>query len=153
MSREIDPLTTPLAYIPSGENDLFDISEHGLQSAYQRESNTSEFEIFSLESTEPIQNVEDWYEKTFNSVKNEQNNEYYKIENDILYQRFDKIKNPFENEWKICVSPKNRAEVLHEQHDSILASHPGYFKTLHRIQRLYYWPKMAKHVYNHVNKC
>lgn len=44
-------------------------------------------------------------------------------------------------------------DVMNEQHDAILASHPGVLKTLRRIQNVYYWPKMIHEITDYVNKC
>lgn len=94
-----------------------------------------------------------WYTKLYETVKSDPQNEHYKIVENVLYHRFDKIKNIFENEWKICVPEENRADVFQEHHESILASHPGVYKTLRRIQNVYYWPKMSQKVHEYVSKC
>lgn len=50
--------------------------------------------------------------------------------------------------------PKDvRSAVLHECHDNILAAHGGYLKTLHRIQRQYFWPKMRNEIAKYIGRC
>lgn len=137
--------------------ELYDFSQSIVENAKMEGSNAKENrkirEICLIEVAKFSETHDEWYAKMFDSVKNGQNSENYMIKNTILYHRFDKCQNPFENEWKICVPSENRSDAIFEQHDSILASHPGYFKTLRRLQNIYYWPKMAKHVYEYVRKC
>lgn len=134
LSREIDAITTPYMEI-------------------HIEAIESQFEISVVDIVNVTESQDKWYVDLFESVKAEPSNEYFKIENNVLYHRFDKIKNPFENEWKVCVPEENRLNVLKEQHNAILASHPGIMKTLRRIQSVYYWPKMANEIVNYVMKC
>lgn len=135
LSREIDLMSTP---------SIFDYS-------YEFECN--EMYISTVDIIDVSKTQDDWYSKTFESIKSDPKNENFKIVNDILYHRFDKIKKVYENEWKICVPQENRLDVLKEQHDSVLASHPGVYKTVHRIQNLYYWPKMTAQINEYVRKC
>lgn len=169
LSQNIDPQCTPWANIEMNTSELLNLSESMLITATENKiaipheicivemlTNPIDYianEICALKTDRNTNKKIEWYTKTFESVREGQSNEYFKIENDILYHRFDKIKNPFENEWKICVPIENRIEKIYEQHDSILASHPGYFRTLNRLQNLYYWPKMARQIYEYVGKC
>ena len=41
-------------------------------------------------------------------------------------------------------------EVIQKHHDSLVAGHPGYEKTLDLLQRNYYWPRMATTVKEYV---
>lgn len=90
---------------------------------------------------------------TYEAVESGKITEYFKIVNGTLYHRSDKCKSIFENKWRICVPFENYIDVIKEQHDSILASHPGIYKTINRIQSIYYWPKMAKYIHDYVSKC
>lgn len=134
LCREIDMITTPYAFAQAIDKNY-----------------KSEIAIIDIINVTKSQDA--WYVDAYNSVTVDSNNKYFKIVDNILYHRFDKLKNPYENEWKICVPAENRIDVIKEQHDAILASHPGYFKTLHRIQIKYYWPKMAHQICEYVNKC
>lgn len=133
LSREIDLLSTPsiqtftLEAVNTDPDFLVDDC---------KQSNISVIEI--LESSK---SQDEWYLKLFESIQSDnEKNDNFKIMDGIMYHRFDKIKSPLENDWKICVPKENRADVLNEQHDSVLASHPGIFKTIRRIQNVYYWP-------------
>lgn len=110
--------------------------------------NTEVIDIVDISNTQ-----DEWYKKNFEFASCNPENEYFKIVDGILYHRFDKLKRGFENEWKICVPSENRKDVFHEHHDSVLASHPGIYRTLRRIQNVYYWPKMMTQVHDYVNKC
>ena len=43
--------------------------------------------------------------------------------------------------------------VLQQVHDSPLGGHSGFLKTLHRVQRDFYWPGMRSNVKKHVREC
>lgn len=148
LSRELDLNTTPSVSFHSSECEHFESFSLSNSELNFTQSNMSVVEILDKSKTQ-----DGWYRKQFEQTESDPNNEYFKIENEILYHRFDKIKNIFENEWKICVPQENRSEVLKEQHDSVLASHPGIFKTIRRIQSLYYWPKMTQEITEYVQKC
>ena len=44
-------------------------------------------------------------------------------------------------------------EVIQKHHDSLVARHPGYEKTLDLLQHNYYWPGMATTVKEYVARC
>lgn len=44
-------------------------------------------------------------------------------------------------------------EVLNLCHDSPTVSHQGFTKTLKSIESSFYWPKLYKHVMNHLKTC
>ena len=44
-------------------------------------------------------------------------------------------------------------EVIHKHHDSPIARHPGYKKTLDLLQCNYYWPRMATTVKEYIARC
>ena len=44
-------------------------------------------------------------------------------------------------------------EVIQKHHDSLVARHPGYEKTLDLLQHNYYWPGMATTVKEYVTRC
>ena len=46
-----------------------------------------------------------------------------------------------------------RARLLHEAHDMAISGHLGRDKTLERLQRSYFWPKMAASVHDYVRTC
>lgn len=54
---------------------------------------------------------------------------------------------------KFVVPINDQLLVLKESHDSPLAAHQGFFKTLKRIREKYYWPGMANDVKNFVKAC
>ena len=46
-----------------------------------------------------------------------------------------------------------RKEVVTSFHDSLLASHPGFFKTLHLIKEHYWWPGMTIFLKKYIDGC
>lgn len=53
----------------------------------------------------------------------------------------------------INVSPEDVPQILKENHDSTLAGHPGYHRTVSRIQNNYYWPNMHKNIREYIKNC
>ena len=43
--------------------------------------------------------------------------------------------------------------VLQQVHDSPLGGHPGYLKTLHRLQKDFYWSGLRQDLKQYVRKC
>lgn len=55
--------------------------------------------------------------------------------------------------WKLWV-PKSLADnLISNAHDPSLASHPGVGKTLEKLKRFFYWPKMGSQVIEFVRQC
>lgn len=46
-----------------------------------------------------------------------------------------------------------KAAILQQVHDSPLRGHSGFLKTLHRVQRDFYWPSLRTNVKRHVREC
>ena len=46
-----------------------------------------------------------------------------------------------------------RTRILHEAHDVDVSGHMGTAKTLERVKRLYYWPKITKSTSDYVRSC
>lgn len=161
LSREIDLETTPEVEIELFNFDILSLANARLQEGLESMDFSAQVEIkedFSselslIEMIDHKQTRDDWYKEKYLQVKNGDLLKNFKIENEILYHRFDRLKNPFGNEWKICVPFENRAQVIAENHDNTLASHPGFLKTLLNIQQKYYWPSMSKETHTHVAKC
>lgn len=54
---------------------------------------------------------------------------------------------------KLVVPIQDQAQVLLDSHNSPLAAHQGFYKTLKRIREKYFWPGMAKDVKEFVQSC
>ena len=46
-----------------------------------------------------------------------------------------------------------KAAVLQQVHDNPLEGHLGFLKTLHRVQKDFYWPGLRSDVKKHVREC
>jgi hypothetical protein len=68
----------------------------------------------------------------------------FRIE-DGLIMRGEQIYVPF--------NKKIMTRILEEAHDIPIAGHVGMNKTLEKISRTFYWPKMHKHIQYYINTC
>lgn len=79
-----------------------------------------------------------------------------KVQNNRVYIRLDLKDHQLMSEipvWKLWL-PKSLVEkILKCEHDEPTAAHGGVRKTLDRISRFYYWPRMAKDVKMFVSQC
>lgn len=55
--------------------------------------------------------------------------------------------------WVLLAPQTSREAILHEYHDSALASHPGMDETLRAVQERFSWDKMRSDVREHVRNC
>ncbi|RYX87722.1 hypothetical protein EON73_00740, partial [bacterium] len=159
LSREIDLDKAPIVNIEMCSFDLLSHSEAMLDDEWSKFylSESIEaivnfpFEINTVEVNDSLESTDNWYGEKYAKAEENKNSKNYKIEKNQLYHRFDSIHKPFELEWKICVPIEEREKVLYEQHDCV--SHPGFLRTLRRIQEMYYWPKQYFQVSEYVSKC
>lgn len=91
-----------------------------------------------------------WYLRTHEQAKQKSTDEY-KIENNELYYKRPATIYNSERTWVICIPREARLNVLREEHDD--RSHPGMYKTIDRIKKLYYWPGIYDSVYKYVRSC
>lgn len=93
------------------------------------------------------------YRRRFERVsKFPDGNAVWKIQDDSHLFRRLKSQNG-SPEWKLYVAETYRTEVMKSCHDEPIAAHLGMFKTLKRVQELYYWPRMRKDVQRYVRSC
>lgn len=79
-----------------------------------------------------------------------------KIVDDIVYKR-TRLRKGFVDEetnlWRLWV-PKSLTELLVEEaHSSDESNHTGIAKTIAKLRRYYFWPKLNKQVHDFVEKC
>ncbi|GLV33346.1 hypothetical protein CBL_08616 [Carabus blaptoides fortunei] len=55
--------------------------------------------------------------------------------------------------WKLVVPPNCRDKIVEQCHDSPLAAHLGFFKTLKRVVERYYCPGMRASILRYVTRC
>lgn len=97
---------------------------------------------------------ESWYFKLKeNVVKYPNENPNYSVVNDILYRYCARGPNEFDPTWKVVIPENERNTIMYECHDSIQSAHGGFYKTLQRIQRSYYWPEMKHDIRKYVQNC
>lgn len=93
---------------------------------------------------------DDWYLQKFNESNSLPN---FKVENDILYYKYDYKLKPFELEWKIVVPIEFIHETFVQEHEETISSHGGFYRTYRRMREKYYFPKMYDTVYKLVKDC
>jgi hypothetical protein len=49
--------------------------------------------------------------------------------------------------------PQLRHDILHNHHDTVIAGHPGRWKTLELVSRNYWWPGISRYVDKYVKSC
>lgn len=80
----------------------------------------------------------------------------WRVESDVLYKRL-KPKYPdledLEQSWKRVVSKAERKEIIRKCHDPPTCGHLGVTKTVDRVARNFYWPKMRTDVAKYVRAC
>lgn len=69
--------------------------------------------------------------------------DYYTVGKTVIWK--DKILVPNNDEIK--------KKILESRHDSVLAGHPGRYRTLELVQRHYHWPGMTKWINKYVDTC
>lgn len=55
--------------------------------------------------------------------------------------------------WKLWVPTSLTENIIKAAHNPSLSAHPGIGKTLEKLRRTYFWPKMSKQVVDFVGKC
>lgn len=55
--------------------------------------------------------------------------------------------------WKLWIPKPLTNKLMEDEHNNVQASHGGIVKTLDRLRRYYYWPRMRQDVQKFVNSC
>ena len=69
---------------------------------------------------------------------------HYTLDQGLLYYKL-----------RLCIPNNNeiKAKILWEAHNSPIAGHGGYVKTLNTVQRSYFWPGLKRYVLQYVIQC
>lgn len=89
-------------------------------------------------------------------VNDENNFPGFRVIDDRIFFRIDARKGDMLNDlpaWKAWIPEGMRSSLIKSEHDVPEGGHGGISKTLERLRRYYYWPKMAKEVHDYVNNC
>lgn len=91
------------------------------------------------------------YDDLLESISNDPNLfPKFKITDNKIFKNVSLRKN---SEWKVYVPKHLRKQILVEKHDSLLAAHQGYSRTLARVKEFYYWPRLYIDVKDYVKRC
>lgn len=55
--------------------------------------------------------------------------------------------------WRLCVPENLQDGAIYKNHNEIIARHLGITKTIARIARTYYWPRMHQDIDKYVRSC
>lgn len=95
-----------------------------------------------------------WYCELKKKIEDDpQKYQQFRVNNNMLYKSCAGNSNQPSANWRIVVPQESRRSVLVDCHDSPLSAHGGYFKTLDRVRRMYYWPKMEVEIRSYVKSC
>lgn len=97
-----------------------------------------------------------WYEALLNKCQmNPEKFTQFRVENRVLYKYCEQGKQSlgYRLSWRVVVPKNERLNVLQQCHDEPMSGHGGFYKTLDRIQRTYFWPKMSNEIRRYVNNC
>jgi len=75
---------------------------------------------------------------------------HFSLNNGVLYYQTREDESP---RLYIPDDEDLRNRVICENHDSVTAGHPGFYKTYIAVREKYYWPKMTKYIQRYVNTC
>lgn len=111
------------------------------------------WEVNILEISE--EHMDEFY---YNKIKELQNAKVpdpeWSIRNGLLYRKLDLKQYPDRHYiWKLYIPEALRPEILRVSHDNPRSGHLGIRKTLYRIKKDYYWPKISEDVKNYVRNC
>lgn len=111
----------------------------------------TEAEINMLEITDKHKN--DWYKTKIQNI-NSNNNDSWMVKNGLLYKKIQmKQYRNEENWWKLYIPETLRQEAMKTCHDNPKAGHFGVRKTLYRVKKDFFWPKMLPDVKHYVKNC
>ena len=78
--------------------------------------------------------------------------EEYFLEDKVLY-RIPSVKNKVDLNIQVVIPKKLVSNALKLSHDSIVSTHMGFLRTLHRARKSFYWPNMTADIRRYVSSC
>lgn len=112
--------------------------------------------VESVEVVSFAQTNDKWYLRLKQHVESDPDKHpQYKIEDDLLYKHcsYRPLRVDQSNSWRLVVPSDKRKDVLISCHDDPLSAHGGRHKTIDRVCRDFYWPKMYDHITDYVRQC
>jgi transposase InsO family protein len=88
--------------------------------------------------------------KVINDLRKQIHKKKFLLKNDILYYSGGRGNR---NRLRVVVPVKSRNKIIEENHDKPTAGHLGVNRTIDRITKNYYWPRMRKSIYHYVQTC
>lgn len=107
-------------------------------------------------SVDTVQVEDTWYVDLETGIRNRPNKfPLFKIQDNFIFKRCAKGRHGIGKfaKWRQVVKPSERKALLLKNHDDPLSAHGGFFKTVDRIKRSFYWPGMDADIREYVSKC
>ena len=98
-----------------------------------------------------IRNSKDLDEKVVKAVEEMKDSNFKKLEGHEWSQEQGLIL--FRGKVYVPKDPEIRREIVKLHHDSVMAGHPGRWKTLELVSRNYWWPGISRYVASYVKGC
>lgn len=110
--------------------------------------------IAVIEITKEAKEADDQYTSLEREVIEEPaKHPMYKVHLGNLYKKNQSGDHDFNGSWKLVVPKSLQQDVIRDCHDEEYAGHGGIYRTLERVKRDYYWPKMAKTIFKYIKNC
>lgn len=111
--------------------------------------------VSTIDTSELAETTDAWYKKLRQDVVFEPDCFLqYKVENNALFKHCSYNSHQMSHpSWRLVVPIEKRADVLKLCHDDPLSAHGGRHKTIDRVSREYYWPKMYGSITAYVRNC
>lgn len=103
-----------------------------------------------------LDNLDNYYVNFREKIrKNPQIFPHFQVKNDLVYKHTPKAIALRSNvaEWKLLVPKYYRTQIIASCHDPPTSAHFGFYKTFHKVQDRYYWPKMRHDILKYVRSC
>lgn len=145
------PFDLDIIYVKGKDNQVPDF----LSRAY--DETPDEVDVAIIDIPPEVENYKDttdtWYLTLMKNVEQHPHRyPHFQVKNEALY-KLVRDRAIQRNVWKQVVPTDSRQSILHLAHDTVLGTHLGVSKTLHKIANKLYWPNMFKDVQNHIRNC
>lgn len=107
--------------------------------------------LFDFETTEF--ESEEYLELIKNIEENNKKLPDLKVENGLVFRKMSFEGEDDDMKWKLWIPPNISQAVIEKAHCTLTTCHGGIAKTLERLKRYFYWPKMASQVKLFIKNC
>lgn len=109
-----------------------------------------------LDEPRPLSENDPWYNKLKKGIMTSPSKfPHFRISSEKVYKYCKKSKNEDQYlcTWRLVIPCQDRENIMQRCHNDPLSAHGGYFKTVDRVKRRYFWPKMDNDIRKFVRNC